>query len=95
MTSTLRKYLDLKTIMAELEAVDEAAAESQREIMDGLWYSLSDSERSVLDDRTLAGPIRVLEAVRLPATSALLQRPPLTTQRLYDGNPVRGWRTVA
>jgi len=95
MTPALRKYVDLERIMLELEAVDEGAAEAVREVMDGLWYALSAQEHSLLDERNAGGPIRVLESVRLPAGTAILQKPSVASARPYDGKPVSGWRKVA
>ena len=94
MTPQLRKYLDLERLMLEAEAVDEAVAESIREVMDGVWYALTVEERNILDERTAQGPIRVMECVRLPIT-AILRRPLLAIKKPYDGKPVSSWRKSA
>jgi hypothetical protein len=96
MSKELRNYLDLEKIMLEAEAVDERAADAVRDIMDEAWYRLSDEDRRALDARTIPGPMRVLEAVRLPMTKALFQMlvSPLP-KRTYDRTPVLGWRSVA
>ena len=95
MTPRLGKYVALEKIMLELEAVDERAAEAVREVMDELWYGLSPDERLMLDGRKVAGPIRVLESVRLPLSTAILQHPSIATARPYNRRPVHGWRGAA
>jgi hypothetical protein len=96
MSKELRNYLDLEKIMLEAEAVDERAADAVRDIMDEVWYRLSETDRRSLDARTIPGPMRVLEEVRLPMTRELFQMPALPRlARVYDGTPVTGWRSVA
>lgn len=95
MSPALRKYVELERIMLDLDAVDERAAEAVREVMDDVWYGLSEDERASLDERSVVGPIKVLEPVRVPVTADVLTPRKIASMRPYDGRPVRGWRLVA
>ena len=95
MTNELRSYMELEKLMLAAEAVDERAADALRDIMDEAWYRLSDADRRSLDARTIPGPMRVLEEVRLPMTKALFRAPTLPPPtKLYDHTPVRMWRVA-
>ena len=51
LSSLLRLYLQLERQMLTLDAVGDASADDVRDVMDPLWYRLSDQDRSQLDDR--------------------------------------------
>ena len=51
MTSRLRKYLEMERLMMILDVEGDAAAEALRDAMDPIWYSLTDEERRLLDER--------------------------------------------
>jgi len=53
MTPRLRKYLELERLMLILEDEGDRGADALRDLMDPLWYSLSDEERRLLDQRTI------------------------------------------
>ena len=52
MTPRLRTYIELERLMLILDEDGNPAADALRDVMDPLWYSLSDEERQVLDDRS-------------------------------------------
>ena len=54
MTPRLRKYLELERLMLVLDENGDASAEALRDAMDPVWYSLTDDERRVLDERSVA-----------------------------------------
>ena len=98
MTNALRKYLDLETIMLGLEALDARAADAVRDVMDELWYQLSDADRRSLDERTAPGPFCVREEARLPLKGVLLRAPSLQPRQLTAREPIvltGGWRGAA
>src|SRR3972149_163463 len=47
----LRRYLELERLMLILDEEGESGADTLRDLMDPIWYSLSDEERRVLDER--------------------------------------------
>jgi hypothetical protein len=44
-------YLRLERIMIELDDRDDSFAENIRDLMDPLWYGLSDEDHEFLDNR--------------------------------------------
>lgn len=46
-----RDYLTLERMARRYEAEDDALVEVLREVMDRLWYRLTDAERRTLDAR--------------------------------------------
>lgn len=95
MSDALRKYVDLEKVMLQLESIDERAADAIRDVMDDVWYALSADERSQLDSRNPSGPFRILEAVRLPVTPAIVCKPVVAGFKLYDEARNRDWRGAA
>jgi len=98
MTNALRKYLDLESVMLGLEALDARAADAVRDVMDEVWYQLSDTDRRSLDERTAPGPFRVREEARLPLKGVLLRAPRSQSRELTARGPVvltGGWRGAA
>jgi hypothetical protein len=51
MKNQLDLYLRLERIMMELDDQDNALADRVRDLMDPLWYALSDEDRQFLDSR--------------------------------------------
>ena len=48
----LEAYLSLERLMLALDAVADPRADQLRDVMDPLWYSLTDQEHTLLDART-------------------------------------------
>jgi hypothetical protein len=91
MTPRLRTYLELERLMLILDEEGDPAAEALRDAMDPLWFSLSDEERRILDERTI-GRIKSVEEIRVPADTRVFG-PPLAPvgPRLLPKEPVTGW----
>ena len=95
MTPQLRKYLALERLMLILDEENDPSAEVLREAMDPLWYSLTDDERRLLNDRTI-GRLTSLEQIRIPADSAVFGDAPHPTQGgRFPSGPIRGWTKAA
>lgn len=96
MTPRLRKYLELERLMLFFdEDGDGVVADRLRDLMDPIWYALSDDERHVLDERTV-GRITSLEEIRVPAgTQVFGDAPAGAERRLLPPGPVGGWKLVA
>ena len=47
----LAAYLELERQMLSLDAVKDPLADRLRDVMDTLWYGLTDEEHSLLDSR--------------------------------------------
>jgi len=95
MTPQLRKYLELERLMLILDEDDDPAAESLRDAMDPIWYSLTDEERRFLDDRRI-GRIRSLEEIRVPAGSHVFGDVPAPAERRpFPEKPIGGWALAA
>jgi hypothetical protein len=83
--------LELERLMLSLDETDMASADALRDAMDPLWYSLSNQERQVLDDRSL-GVITSLEGLRVPISHQLsyaIERP--SPRRPLPQVPIRDW----
>ena len=96
MTPRLRTYVELERLMLILdEDGNPVAADALRDAMDPLWYSLSDEERRVLDDRTI-GRIRSIEEIRVPVSSQLFGPAPAPPRpRPLPDQPLTGWTLAA
>ena len=78
----LAAYLALEQEMLKSDAVGDAAADTLRDAMDVLWYSLSDEEHRLLDDRT----VLYSSNPKWTITDGVFQKPTdLPTPKLIDG----------
>lgn len=77
MSPRLHAYQRLERVMLELDGVGDALADDLRNLMDPLWYALSDDEHAQLDARSSTPPLIVVPTspgvrtevhVPLPAT---------------------------
>jgi hypothetical protein len=95
MTPPLRKYLELERMMLLLDEEGDPTAETLREVMDPIWYSLTDEERHLLDDRAI-GRIQSLEEIRVPAGRDVFGEVPVPAAggTLPQG-PIVGWKMAA
>lgn len=94
-TAQLDLYLDLERAMlfAEGKQQDDAA-EAVRDVMDRLWYSLDETERRLLDLRTV-NEVASIDGIKLPQSPSLfIERPP-TVRFSFPGEPIRDWRMAA
>jgi hypothetical protein len=53
MSPSLQRYLDLERFMLELDERQDPYADRIRDLMDPLWYELTDEDRRILDARDL------------------------------------------
>jgi hypothetical protein len=93
MTIRLRQYLELERLLLTLPG-DSVEADHLRDAMDPIWYSLSDGERRVLDDRHVT-PYVGLEAVSLRVGAEIFCEIPTVPERPLPDGPVPGWRSAA
>lgn len=94
MTTRLELYLELERLMLAAEH-DEKVADTIRDAMEPIWYSLSREEHEFLDNRTVS-PIKSIEGLRVPVGIHLMyveSRP--VKKHLTAGQSVEGWRMVA
>ena len=94
MTPRLRKYLELERLMLILEEEGDRGADALRDLMDPIWYSLSDEERRILDQRTI-GRIKSVEAIRVPAGTLFGPVPTPVPHRALPKVPISGWASAA
>ena len=95
MTPRLRKYLELERLMLILDAEGDPTAETLRDAMDPIWYSLTDEERLLLDERRI-GRIKSLEEIRVPAGSQVFGEAPAPAEhRTIPQGPIGGWTLAA
>lgn len=95
MTPRLRRYLELERLMLILDEEGDAGAETLRDAMDPIWYSLTDEERRLLDERRI-GRIRSLEEIRVPAGSEVFcEAPAPAERRTIPQGPIGGWKLAA
>jgi len=94
MTPRLRKYLELERLMLVLDESGDPGADSLRDVMDPIWYSLGDDERRVLNERTI-GRIRSIEEIRVPTGARVFGSAPTPIARPLPKGPIRGWRSAA
>jgi hypothetical protein len=91
----LNAYLELERQMLALDEAGDPFADVFREVMDPLWYALSDEEHALLDARTISrvagGPIKT------PVGPDMFLTPPLATEVTEHTDPLRveEWRCVA
>lgn len=94
MTPQMRKYLELERRMLRLEAVGDEDADKIRDLLDPIWYSLTEFERKMLDERTI-GRIYSAEGIRVPAGDELFaSRPFVESKRLPKGT-ITDWNDAA
>ena len=91
MSARLDAYIALERIMFELDEASDELAESIRDMMDPLWYALSDDERSVLDARKI-GEVHALNPIRLSVAAALMKPHRLVGRRIVHRNRKLGVR---
>jgi len=97
MTPRLRIYLELERLMLAAENVGEGLADAIRDAMDPIWYTFTEEERRVLDDRSV-GIVRSLEGVRIPLGDHLYYADPGPPQRRplpSPSQPITDWRKAA
>lgn len=95
MTPQLRKYLELERLMLILDEEGDRGADALRNAMDPIWYSLSDEERRILDERTI-GRIKSVEEIRVPAGDRVFGPTPApAARRAFPKGPIRGWTSAA
>jgi hypothetical protein len=74
LTDRMDLYLKLERIMMEFDDVEPGCADQLRDLMDPIWYELSDAEHEFLDSRTDVD-VRVLYPVSLSVPD-LYRTPP-------------------
>lgn len=94
-SNALARYLELERLMLALDAEDNPAADILRDAMDPLWYSLSEDEIRLLDERPT--PVkRSFAEIRLPIIPELFLEPPVAQQ---PGEPwpseIKKWEWAA
>jgi len=95
MTPRLRRYLELERLMLILDEEGDRGADALRDLMDPIWYSLSEEERRILDERTI-GRIKSVEEIRVPAGPGLFgPAPGPVPHRALPEKPIRGWASAA
>ena len=99
-SALLDAYLSLERVLLEFEERGDPSADLVRDLMDPLWYRLSDEDHAQLDDR---GPVSLasLHPIRLLTGAGLLYRPPPAPGAIRgmrsDGQPIEilpGWDEV-
>jgi hypothetical protein len=74
-----RAYLALERAMLELDLAADPLADHIRDLMDPLWYALSDEEHRLLDARSVPHPadesLPTLRRVVLPASTPVREAP--------------------
>ena len=92
------RYLTLERIMMEAdERGDEPFADSLRDLMDSIWYRLSDEEHVVLNSRE-ALSIAILYPVTISISADTFSetlRPPAHYQERHETWVTDGWRLEA
>jgi hypothetical protein len=91
----LEAYLSLERAMLQLDAAGDAFADSLREVMDPLWYELSDEDRDFLNARRIPQSISELEPLhgRLDVAS-----PPHEVEEYKERGPLQvdwEWKRAA
>ena len=72
MSTRLDAYLTLERVMLELDAVGDTLADGIRDMMDPIWYGLSEEEIGLLDARgNLSGVC--LHPIRFPAVDIWIE----------------------
>jgi len=54
-SARLEAYVALERVMLELDAANDSLADRFRDLMDPIWYGLSDDEVRILDGREVDG----------------------------------------
>ena len=54
----LESYLALERLMVSLDELEDPRADDLRDVMDPIWYAMSDEERSLLEAREGSCPAR-------------------------------------
>ena len=68
-------YVALERAMLELDEAGDPMADSIRDLMDPIWYALTDEEHAQLDARGTIGSVASLHPIRLPAGPDVLTGP--------------------
>jgi hypothetical protein len=99
-STRLHAYLTLERVMLELDQSGDPLADRIRDLMDPVWYDLSDEEHSALDRRADTA-LESLHPIRLPAGEDLFVEPSATGRRTVvaqgqrAGLCISGWEMAA
>lgn len=102
MSVRLDAYTALERVMLELDEADDALADRLRDMMDPIWYALTDEEHALLDARTIAAAGQ-LHPIRCPAGPGLFipprgeagEPPAATVRDTAVGRTFVGWELAA
>jgi hypothetical protein len=95
MTPLLSLYLNLEHLMLVAERVNEDTADGIRDVMDPIWYQLSDQDRETLNQRAV-GFIRSFEGLSIPLGDHIYYRDPGPPKKAsIPREPIQGWRKAA
>jgi hypothetical protein len=94
-SARLAAYLTLERAMLALDAAGDPFADRLRDVMDPLWYSLTDEEHALLDARQvvdIADP-----AMSAPMGEGFFRAPPPDRPVISRTEPltIEDWRSVA
>ncbi len=93
LSKNLARYLEMERLMLSLEGDNVPAADTLRDLMDPLWYLLTEDERTFLDNRSVS-PVDVLEWVSVPLSTCLFERTQLVQRPIIEG-AIKDWKTAA
>lgn len=71
MSGRIDLYFTLERIMIDLDDANDPLADTLRDLMDPIWYGLSDEERALLNARKI-DDVRLLNPIRLAAGKDVL-----------------------
>lgn len=94
MNARLSAYLELEWLMLKLDDEASEAADSIRDLMDPLWYSLSESDRAYLDSRDFAKAVHGA-SITLHAGRALFCTPVSPRSVPLPTGPIKHWNEAA
>ena len=75
MNPKLHAYLDLERLMLFFDGNQDSRAEMIRDLMDTLWYELTDADHAILDARELRG-VEDVEHIRIHVGEGFFAPPP-------------------
>jgi hypothetical protein len=91
----LQRYLTLERIMLELDEAQDARADKVRDLMDSIFFELSDAEREWLDGRGVIGGVATVAPIRLSLRMALAETAPHGPTHRTEPVHCRDWRLAA